>query len=66
MDLERPFPPGGTAALDVDEGSDQSAEGSTLGCMSSIATPQHSIEPSPGLMQSTSVPHFSHWNRLPS
>ncbi len=34
--------------------------------MSCMGTPQHSTSPSPGLMQSTSVPHFSHWNRLPN
>jgi hypothetical protein len=27
---------------------------------------QHSTPPSPGLMQSTSVPQVSHWNRLPN
>ena len=35
-------------------------------CNNCIAPSQHSISPSPGLMQSTSEPHFSHWNRLPS
>src|SRR5450759_770366 len=44
----------------------QSAEGSTFGCINSIATPQHSTEPSPALIQRTSVLHFSHWNRFPS
>ena len=31
-----------------------------------MALPQHSTSPSPGLMQSTSLPQFSHWNRFPS
>src|SRR3990170_3804136 len=44
----------------------QSAEGSTLGCISSITLPQHSMPPSPALMHSTSVPQVSHWNRFPS
>ena len=46
--------------------ADQSADGRTFGCISSMATSQHSMAPSPGLMQRTSELHVPHWNRLPS
>lgn len=44
----------------------QSDEGNALGFCSSISLPQQTTTPAPALVQSTSVPHTSHLNLLPS